>query len=86
MYQWNLMVKAMCGKSTDLTTSTNNNYKADKFNEKITAAGGRGVLSDGYWSSVEYDTYTAWRMNFVNGYAGNSNKSKDYRVRAVFAF
>jgi uncharacterized protein (TIGR02145 family) len=85
MYQWNLMVKAMCGKSTDLTTSTNNDYKADKFNEKITAAGGRGVLSY-YWSSVEYDTDFAWRMGFGSGNASNGSESSNGRVRAVFAF
>jgi uncharacterized protein (TIGR02145 family) len=86
MYQWNLMVKAMCGKSTNLTTSVNNDYKADKFNEKITAAGGRGVLSNYYWSSVEYNTYYAWFMLFSLGFADYLSKSVNYRVRAVFAF
>ena len=86
MYQWNLMVKAMCGKSTDLTTSTNNDYKADKFNEKITAAGGRGVLSSYYWSSVEYSADYAWDMYFYYGYANGYGKSFNNRVRAVFAF
>jgi hypothetical protein len=87
MYQWNLMVKAMCGKSTDLTTSTNNDYKADKFNEKITAAGGRGVLSNGYyWSSVAYSSSHAWFIYFITGGMGYGGKSNNFRVRAVFAF
>jgi len=86
MYQWNLMVKAMCGKSTDLTTSTNNDYKGTGFNAKITAAGGRGVLSNSYWSSVEYSASSAWYMNFNYGRANYANKSSAYYVRAVFAF
>ena len=86
MYQWNLMVKAMCGQSTNLTTSANSNYKYDKFNAKITDAGGRGVSSGYYWSSVEYSTSSAWNMDFTNGKAYNLNKSNTYYVRAVFAF
>ena len=86
MYQWNLMVKAMTGKSTDLTTSTNNDYKADGFNTKITAAGGTGVQANGYWSSVECTTSNGWYMRFSNGDALSPNKANTYYVRPVLAF
>ena len=86
MYQWNLMVKAMCGQSTDLTTSTNDNYKAAKFNTKITAAGGTGVQASRYWSSVEYNTGNAWDMTFSDGSAYYNYKSNTYYVRPVLAF
>lgn len=86
MYQWNLMVKAMCNQSSDLTTSTNDNYKAAKFNTKITAAGGTGVQADVCWSSVEYGTGHAWGMYFGSGGASSLNKSITYYVRPVLAF
>lgn len=84
--QWNLMVKAMCGKSADLTTSTNNDYKADQFNTKITAAGGTGVQASGYWSSVECNANYAWYMYFNNGDANGSSKYYAIYVRPVLAF
>lgn len=86
MYQWNLMVKAMCGGSTDLTTSTNNSYKAASFNTKITAAGGTGVQADAYWSSVEYNAGGAWYVYFNGGSAGHNYKGDAYYVRPVLAF
>ena len=86
MYQWNLMVKAMCGGSTDLTTSTNNSYKAAGFNTKITAAGGTGVQANTYWSSVESNTYSAWRMRFDRGDANYNYKAGTHYVRPVLAF
>ena len=86
MYQWNLMVKAMCGGSADLTESTNEDYKADPFNVKITAAGGRGV-GNYYWSSVEIYEDDAWCMSFFSGFAGYGGfKFYFSGVRAVFAF
>ena len=84
--QWNLIVKGMCGDHGDLTTSTNNDYKAASFNSNITAAGGTGVQAVGYWSSVEYSTNGAWFMRFSNGSAYSYGKSNDYRVRPVLAF
>ncbi len=86
MGQWNLMVKAMCGQSTNLTTTTNDNFKAAAFNTKITDAGGTGVQANAYWSSVEYNTYNAWYMYFGNGRAISSLKSATYYVRPVLAF
>ena len=92
--QWNLIVKAMCGGSTDLTTSTNNSYNAAEFNKKIRVAYGVSesttcagdVQADSYWSSVEYSTGNAWGVGFGNGSANGYNKSTTRYVRPVLAF
>ena len=93
MGQWNLIVQGLATKkagstvSIDLTTSTNNTYKASNLNSVITAAGGTGFLSYGYWSSTEYGTGHAWGMYFYNGGAyGTGKTNNSYYVRAVFAF
>lgn len=94
MGQWNLIVQGLATKksgstvSTNLTTSTNNTYKASNLNSVITAAGGTGFQSDAYWSSTECNNSNAWTMDFSSGRAINYNKSNVYygHVRAVFAF
>jgi len=84
--QWNLIVKGMCGGDGDLTSSTNPNYKADKFNVKITAAGGTGVKNGNYWSSDECGYSNAWTMDFDNGSANNPSITSSCNVRLVLAF
>ena len=86
--QWNLIVKGLTGGTADLQYGVaNDTYKATNLNKYIqTAAGGKGVQSVNYWSSVEYDTKSAWHMRFGNGYAVGFNKSTTYYVRAVLAF
>ena len=84
--QWNLIVKAMCGGSTNLGTVTYDNYKYTKFNTKITATGGVGVTDGSYWSSVEASTEKAWYMTFNEGCAAYSNKTMKAYVRPVLAF
>ena len=84
--QWNLIVKAMCGGSTNLGTVTYDNYKYTKFNTKITAAGGIGVPEGPCWSSVEASTEKAWYMTFSGGCAAYSNKAMSGYIRPVFAF
>jgi hypothetical protein len=87
IYQWNLIVKGMCGDHGDLKYSdTNDYYKLDKFNTKITAAGGTGVHNYDRWSSVEYGDRYAWLMNFVKGCADYGGKTDNSYVRAVLAF
>ena len=92
MGQWNLIVQGLATKkagstvSIDLTTSTNNTYKASNLNSVITAAGGTGFLSYGYWSGTEYYTGSAWGVDFAYGYAHDYSKTNSSYVRAVFAF
>jgi hypothetical protein len=87
MYQWNLMLKAMCNSTTDLSDAANTNYLNTSFNQKIIAAGGTGVTSEAYWSSVECRTDDAWRMNFYTGYAGKyASKNDTYPLRVIIAF
>jgi len=45
-----------------------------------------GFASDGYWSSTEYDSYSAWYQSFHYGYQLNGNKYSTLPVRAVRAF
>ena len=90
LYQWNLMVKGMCGDHGDVSRTDNSSYKAEQFSKKITAAGGAALESKSYWSSVEYYAMSlAWIVRFDKGcVAGNSktNSSETANVRAVLAF
>lgn len=86
MYQWNLMVMAMCGQSTDLTGSANSNYTADKFKVMILAAGGTAVQASQYWSSVDVTNNGAWAMHFNDGKTDGLPKNEIHYVRAVLAF
>jgi hypothetical protein len=47
-----------------------------------------GFADNGYWSSTEFNYYSAWVQNFNSGRQYNINNFKDYRcdVRAVRAF
>ncbi len=92
MGQWNLIVQGLATKktgstvSTNLSTSTNNTYKASNLNSVITDAGGTGFQSDYYWSSTEFTTQRVWFMDFLNGCAVQYYKSYTYFVRSVLAF
>jgi hypothetical protein len=95
MGQWNLIVQGLATKkkgqavTTDLTISTNNDYKASYLNSVITDAGGTGLQSNYYyWSSTELDTSRAWCMTTYYGRADSNSKSStsNIYVRAVFAF
>ena len=86
VYQWNLMVKAMCGQSTDLTGSANSNYTATNFNVKILAAGGTAVQASQYWSCVDVTNAGAWAMHFNDGKTDGLPKNDNHYVRAVLAF
>ena len=92
MGQWNLIVQGLATKiagsavTTDLTTSTNDTYKASYLNSVITDAGGTGLQSNYYWSSTECSTTQAWNVRFDYGRADVSAKIGLCYVRAVFAF
>jgi hypothetical protein len=45
-----------------------------------------GFANVTYWSSTETNSNKAWSQYFLNGYQGNTRKSKTFRVRAVRAF
>ena len=90
MYQWDLMVKGMCGDYGDFGDA-NPNYTIAKFNEKITAAGGTGVVNGVYGSSVEFDGYNTWMVRFssnnlIYGFHCNKFNNVDMLVRPVIAF
>ena len=86
--QWNLIVKGMCGDHGDLVFGGYNDfYKDDKFNEKITAAGGTGVGLGAYWSSTEFGSTTdAWYVTFYAGYVNILGMKNDRSVCAILAF
>lgn len=86
LYQWNLIVKGLTGKTADLTTSANDDYKAEKLNAKITAVGGEGLVSYYYWSSTEQDVAFAWALRLIEGYAERMGMVTSLNFRAVFAF
>ena len=86
MYQWNLMVKSMCGDHGNLSNSVNNYYKTDSFSAKITAAGGDPLQSAAYWSSVGYIGDVAWFVGFYFGNALGNNVTTENYVRPIIAF
>ena len=99
LYQWDLIVKGMCGNYGDLGgwSSSNDHYTAANFNVKITAAGGTGVKirtsSDydkkyWYWASKESDDRNgAFAIDFYVGRSHNIYKTEDQvLVRPVIAF
>ena len=87
LYQWNMIVKGLSGKTTDLSSSDNDDYKASSLNTKIVAAGGTGLQSSGrYWSSTEYAGDNAWYFHAEYGSVGDRNKDQGYYVRSAFAF
>lgn len=45
-----------------------------------------GFLPMYYWSSTEYDSMSAWKQYFVNGYQTNYHKETNYKLRAVRYF
>ncbi len=89
MGQWNLILKGLTGSSSNLSTSTNNDFRTSNVNTKITAAGGTGfeyIYSD-YYSSTEYNYYKAWAVYLGEGKARSDEKNAGgANVRAVFAF
>ena len=45
-----------------------------------------GFANNFYWSSSEYDAYSAWAQNCNSGCQGNYDKTNSLYVRAVRAF
>ena len=89
LYQWNMIVKGLSGKSADMSLDGNDNYTASSLNTKITAAGGTGLqVYESYWSSTEYDEYgeLAWYFNAYYGSVGYVFKYSTNLVRSAFAF
>ena len=86
--QWNLMVKAVSGDSSNLKYKTaNSNFQAASFNRIFTAAGVTGVRTDYYWASVEYRTDLGWGIDFKTGTGDGWQKyHQPIYVRSVLAF
>lgn len=45
-----------------------------------------GFLPMYYWTSTEFDSMSAWKQYFVNGYQTNYHKETNYKLRAVRYF
>lgn len=87
LYQWNMIVKGLSGKSADMSLDDNDNYTASSLNTKITAAGGTGFQDDYYWSSTEYGYgELVWYFSAYYGSVGYVFKYSTNLVRSAFAF
>jgi hypothetical protein len=53
---------------------------------QLDAVAGFSAFSNGYWSSSEADSYSAWGQSLGNGTQGIINKDLTFPVRAVRAF
>ena len=59
----------------------------NKINAALKAANLPALKESGYWSSTEYNNYSAWKLRVSDGYRDWSNKvSSNYYVRPVLAF
>ena len=59
----------------------------DKINAALKAANLPALKESGYWSSTEYNSYSAWRLAMCGGYRIALTKSNYTRyVRPVLAF
>lgn len=58
----------------------------DKINASLKDAGLPELKESWYWSSTEYNSYSAWTLYMGNGLRYGSNKDNDYYVRPVLAF
>ena len=91
--QWNLICQGLATKkagstvSTNLSTSSNDTFKASNLNSVITDAGGTEFPTGEvyYWLSTEYNTANAWHY-YKSGSVGFGDKDFTHYVRAVFAF
>ena len=52
----------------------------------LEVAGVGGFAGGFYWSSSEYNAYSAWLQDYGNGFQGSYGKYGAYRVRAVRVF
>ena len=67
-------------------TYTNAGYTAAVINPILTANGGTGLQSYGYWSSTEGSASNAWYVYFNYGDVGDYSKTYNRYVRAALAF
>ena len=87
LYQWNMIVKGLSGKTANLAIGDNNDYKASSLNTKIEAVGGTGLRPSGYWSSTERNGSRAWFFGANYGSVNLYDKGYDHLyVRSAFAF
>lgn len=57
------------------------------LNKAFIAAGGEALDDEAYyWSSTEYTSYAAWRLNVSGGFRASGGKGNGYYVRPVLAF
>ena len=89
MVQWEKMLKAVTGGVSELNAIENADYKANRFNPVLDAAGGTGVRSAAdelYWSSTASSNSNAYYMSFEKGKSNSTAKTTRYYVRPVLAF
>lgn len=57
------------------------------LNKAFIAAGGETLDDEAfYWSSTEYNNYSAWNLRMSDGYRGWAGKGDYFYVRPVLAF
>ena len=84
--QWKLIIQGLTGNSSADTA------KYWELNPRITAAGGTGLIGNGYWSSTEYDNYRAEYVfvrlydNYAIAYFNLDYKFSGYYVVGCLAF
>lgn len=91
--EWNLMLKALAGTSTDLSESYNASFSYTNLSSKLTAAGASGINYALHWSTTEYDNGDgdgAWSLDITNsGGRAIKNYFGEYQytyTRPIFSF
>ena len=90
--QWNLILQGMATKKAGMPITIDieeeiDYYKASYLNSIITDAGGSGFKTDNYyWTSSEYNNWSAWYINLMYCFLSNENKETTCYVRAALAF
>ena len=90
--QWNLIVKGLMNRNTDIQTSEEAAITCDILSAKITPSGAEGFPTGAnYWTCIESDADHVWcfRTFYLGSLAETMAKtSTDYwtRIRAAFAF
>ena len=57
----------------------------DIINKALILAGGQPMKEDWYWSSSEYNNFSAWNQSFNDGTIDGYDKYYGYYVRPVLA-
>ena len=90
--QWNLIVKGLMNRNTDIQTSEETAITCDILSAKITPSGAEGFPTGAnYWTCIESDANNVWcfRTFYLGSLAETMAKTSTAywtRIRAAFAF